>query len=132
MLRITAPGDNIEGRKRIWIQSLQHAREWISGSTLQYIAQKLASSYGEDPRITRLLSQVEFVLVPVANPDGYVYTWTTDRLWRKNRRNNGDGTFGVDLVGDITIICFYMFLNCLYLVESQLARPLGQQSRGNR
>ncbi|KAI8057353.1 hypothetical protein BDF22DRAFT_616703, partial [Syncephalis plumigaleata] len=98
MLRITAPkSSSTKNRKRIWLQSLQHAREWISGSTLQYIAEKLASGYGEDARVTRILNEVEFVLIPVANPDGYNYTWTTDRLWRKNRRDNGDGTFGVDL-----------------------------------
>jgi hypothetical protein len=32
----------------------------------------------------------------VVNPDGFVYSRTVDSFWRKNRRNNGDGTFGVD------------------------------------
>ena len=31
------------------------------------------------------------------NPDGHEYSRTTNRLWRKNRRDNGDGTFGVDI-----------------------------------
>jgi hypothetical protein len=35
--------------------------------------------------------------VPVVNPDGYEYSRNTDRLWRKNRRDNGDRAFGVDL-----------------------------------
>ena len=39
--------------------------------------------------------------VPCVNPDGYVHNETTNPngggMWRKNRRNNGDGTFGVDL-----------------------------------
>lgn len=31
------------------------------------------------------------------NPDGHNYVFTTDMWWRKNRRNNGDGSYGVDL-----------------------------------
>jgi len=40
-----------------------------------------------------------FYVVPVVNPDGYLYTWqsTSNRLWRKNRRQNAGGTYGVDL-----------------------------------
>lgn len=46
-----------------------------------------------------ITQKLDVFVVPMANPDGYVYTWTTDRLWRKNRRPN-DKTpkcSGVDL-----------------------------------
>jgi len=34
----------------------------------------------------------------MANPDGTQFDLSQPELkWRKNRRNNGDGTFGVDL-----------------------------------
>jgi predicted deacylase len=62
-----------------------HAREWISVMVATCLADRLA----DDP----LLAQVGFTIVPVVNPDGYAYTWTTDRTWRKTRR---DG-HGVDL-----------------------------------
>lgn len=75
----------------------QHAREWVSPMTVSYIASKLADDYGSDPRVTGLIDSTRIVIVPVMNPDGYLYTWSDERFWRKNRRDNGDGTFGVDL-----------------------------------
>ena len=30
-------------------------------------------------------SHFEWHIIPVLNPDGYVHTWTRDRMWRKNR-----------------------------------------------
>ena len=60
-------------------------------------------NYGTDPEITNLVNTTELWFVPVANPDGYDYTFTAgNRLWRKNLRdNNGDGQItagdGVDL-----------------------------------
>ena len=32
--------------------------------------------YGIDPDITAMVDQFEWYIVPVANPDGYAYTWT--------------------------------------------------------
>jgi hypothetical protein len=97
-LRITAPGD-ASNRKRIWLQGLMHAREWISGTTVQYIAYSLAQDYANgNARVRALLNDVVFVIVPVVNPDGYVYTWTSNRLWRKNREPTVKGfAYGVDL-----------------------------------
>lgn len=95
-IRITGPGDTTN-RPIIFLNGGQHAREWVSPATVTYIADQLLTQYGSDPLVTALVDQIEWVILPVLNPDGYEYTWDTDRLWRKNRRNNGNGTFGVDL-----------------------------------
>lgn len=76
--------------------SLIHAREWISGSTCQYIAQQLVTGYDTDSAIRHLLDTTEVIMVPVVNPDGYEFSWTRNRLWRKNRKPFRFGT-GVDL-----------------------------------
>ena len=48
--------------------------------------------------MTSLVDTTEFFLIPVFNVDGYIYSGTTDRFWRKNRRyNTQNGSFGVDL-----------------------------------
>jgi len=78
------------GKPQIYFQGLIHAREWIAGAVVQYVTYHLLNTDKS------LLPNFEFIVVPVVNPDGYVYSWSTDRLWRKNRRNNG-GSYGVDL-----------------------------------
>lgn len=74
-----------------------HAREWITTMACTYIMDTLLSSYGTDPDLTALVDQLNFHIIPVMNVDGYSYTWTNNRLWRKNRRHNSNGTWGVDL-----------------------------------
>eukprot|EP01080_Neovahlkampfia_damariscottae_P008497 gene8497-321_t len=80
-------------KKRFWINSLQHAREWITAPTTQYIIWQLLEGYKKDERITKYLNEIEIHYVPVLNVDGFIYTHTNSRLWRKNRR----GGWGVDL-----------------------------------
>ena len=91
------PGNPRSARPKIVFNGCQHAREWVTPPTVVYIAEKLIAGAASDTRIQTILSKCEVVVVPIVNPDGYEYTWTTQRMWRKNRRNNGDGSFGVDL-----------------------------------
>lgn len=95
-IRVSAPGV-VEGtRPALFINSLQHAREWVTGMSSMYLADTLVRTYDTDANIKRLLDGFDVYIIPVMNPDGYEYTWTNNRLWRKNRRQNSGGSFGVD------------------------------------
>jgi len=83
--------DDSPGRPNVLFMATHHAREWVSTEMAMKLARWVADSL---PRA--LLAQRDVWVIPVQNPDGYQYTFTADRLWRKNRRTNADGTFGVD------------------------------------
>ena len=82
-IRITNPG--ADDRPVVVVQSCQHAREWISVASTMFAAEQFVTA-AEGTELDVLLDQVELVVLPVANPDGYVYSWEVDRFWRKNRR----------------------------------------------
>jgi len=70
-----------------------HAREWASPAFCLYVIDQLMSG-----GYTAWPEKFHFVIYPLLNPDGYEYTWTDERLWRKNRNsNNGSSCKGVDL-----------------------------------
>jgi murein tripeptide amidase MpaA len=108
---VPAIGKSIQGRnipaiiignsrptgKIFWVGG-QHAREWIGPASVMYMVEQLLEEYTKGDTVTRsLVTNLQFIIVPIANPDGYVYSWATDRLWRKNRRANAGGSYGVDL-----------------------------------
>lgn len=74
-----------------------HAREWISVEVPFLLGKYLLENYATDVTIKDLVDRSEIWIVPLLNPDGLEYSIHFYRYWRKNRRDNGDGTYGVDL-----------------------------------
>ncbi|KAF5927598.1 hypothetical protein HPG69_000501 [Diceros bicornis minor] len=57
----------------------------------------VVSDYGKDPAITSILEKMDIFLLPVANPDGYLYMQTENQFWRKTRSlNSGSSCVGTD------------------------------------
>ncbi|KAL8372247.1 hypothetical protein RB595_001843 [Gaeumannomyces hyphopodioides] len=81
----------------LW-HSTVHAREWITTMVVEYLTYQLISGYRAGrPNPTRFLDAYDFYIVPFHNPDGFVYTQTTNRLWRKNRQPRpGTACVGTD------------------------------------
>jgi len=77
-----------------------HAREWIAGATVQYLVNQIIEGVKGDSLVRGILNRTEIIVLPIINPDGYVYSWinSTTRQWRKNRRPppSGSTCFGVD------------------------------------
>jgi len=93
-VRISGPGTN---KPAVQFNGCHHAREWISVMVPMWIADRLVYEYDTDSQIHSIVDRVEFFIIPVVNQDGFVYTWTpNNRLWRKNRRLNAGGCYGVD------------------------------------
>ena len=90
-----------ENESEVLYTGLHHAREPVSMMNLIYYMWYLLENYNSDPDIQSLVNNREMFFIPCVNPDGYLYNQSTNPngggMWRKNLRNNGNGTFGVDI-----------------------------------
>lgn len=80
----------------------QHAREWLAAEAALFVAEKILERYGTDAAVRADVDRLEVYIIPVANPDGFAFSWADGvnqggLEWRKNRRVNPGGSFGVDL-----------------------------------
>ncbi|CAB3388305.1 Hypothetical predicted protein [Cloeon dipterum] len=90
VLKISTGG---AAKPAVWIDGGIHAREWIAPATVTYLLLQLVEFRHDHPW---LIDDLDWYVLPVVNPDGYEYSHTTDRLWRKTR-SAGDGQcVGVD------------------------------------
>ncbi|NWV71103.1 CBPA1 Carboxypeptidase, partial [Malurus elegans] len=84
-------------RPAIWLDTGIHSREWITQATGVWTANKIAEEYGRDALVTAILDSMDIFLEIVTNPDGFAFTHSSNRLWRKTRSiNAGSRCVGVD------------------------------------
>ena len=91
-VRITNNVGNVESRDKplIYLEGGIHSREWISPPTVLYLVESLIGhrEKSRSAQTAALRETFQFVVIPVANPDGYVYSQRV-RMWRKTRRPSG-------------------------------------------
>lgn len=113
LARVTTIGFSIEGRElnvikisdnvsideaepNLFIVGCHHAREWISVEVPLLFAQYLLEHYQDNPEVRRAIDGAQVYIMPIQNPDGLEFSIHIYRMWRKNRRYNGNLSWGVD------------------------------------
>lgn len=84
-------------RPALFFTGTIHAREWVGHELGIEFAQYVLNNIENDPVLQSYLANVTIYMVPCANPDGFEYSQKHFSFWRKNRRQNADGSYGVDL-----------------------------------
>ncbi|XP_060623731.2 mast cell carboxypeptidase A-like [Anolis sagrei] len=91
-------GKQKDAEKAIFVDCGIHAREWISPAFCQWFVKEAIRTYGKDSNMKNILDNMNLYIVPLVNIDGYVWSWTQNRFWRKNRSNaSSNACVGVDL-----------------------------------
>ncbi len=94
---ITKDVKNNKNKPALFYTGTIHAREWIGIELSLAFAKYILEHIDYDPQLKKILEKTTLYMVPCANPDGFEYSRNHFAFWRKNRRRNEDGSFGVDL-----------------------------------
>lgn len=100
-VKISDNPNESEDEPQILFTGMHHAREPGGMMVLVFYMYHLLENYDTDPEIQNLVDNTEIYFAPCVNPDGYIYNEENypngGGPWRKNRRDNGNGSYGVDL-----------------------------------
>lgn len=88
MVTITKNVDEPNNRPSFILDAQHHAREVMTSQIAVDMIEYLATRYGEDPEVTNWVDNINIIVIPMVNPDGINYVFTTNRWWRKNRNPN--------------------------------------------
>ncbi|KAH6845741.1 carboxypeptidase [Chaetomium sp. MPI-CAGE-AT-0009] len=90
-------GKSGKGKPAVVFHGTVHAREWITTMVVEFLAFNLLTN-SDDAEVAGFLDKYDFIFFPVVNPDGFIYTQETDRMWRKNRQTTaGSSCIGHDI-----------------------------------
>lgn len=94
-VRITSRGGN--DKKVIFYFCGEHAREWLPPMFCTFMAENLVTQYATNALVRSLVDRYEFHVLPLMNPDGSEFSFSSP-AWRKNRQpNQGSTCIGTDL-----------------------------------
>ncbi|KAI8439559.1 hypothetical protein MSG28_013299 [Choristoneura fumiferana] len=93
-LKVLKISNSAASNASVWMDAGIHAREWIAPAVATYIANHFARNFKDLPTS---ITNKDWYFLPVMNPDGYEFSHTDNRMWRKNRAWHGGKCIGVDL-----------------------------------
>ena len=96
-VKISNSPDADNNKPEALITGAQHSCEVIGPACVRLDMNHLCTNYATDPEVQWLVDNRQIYFVPIMNPDGYLYVQSSgDKNWRKTRRLNYDGSYGVD------------------------------------
>lgn len=100
VLRVTTDLATAATKPAVIFMGGHHAREHVSVETPLLLIERFLKDYESgDAQVAALLEHRDIHVIPAVNPDGLEFDVATGsyKYWRKNRKLNPDGVYGVDL-----------------------------------
>ncbi|XP_022832017.1 carboxypeptidase B-like [Spodoptera litura] len=82
-LKISTTNFEDHSKPIYFMEAMIHAREWVTTPVAMYSVYRLVENLRAQDQ--DLLNDIDWIILPLVNPDGYEYSHTEDRLWRKTR-----------------------------------------------